>query len=184
MAPPDPTLSAAAQRNARAAAREEAREQRASRLPWREEIERLVARDFGDGPEAARISELMSAALTESTAEGYSRNFVRFAEWCDAQPDRPCPLPATTSTVLRWLAGDVCSAGRVQAKSLQNYLSAINTIHERHIQLYFYSQSTRSTQTSSSLSLQSAVGSDASGVASRTRSRVGAARSARTCPPR
>ena len=103
--------------------------QRAERLPWRDEIERIIIRDFGDGPEAKRVTELMSAALTASTAENYSSKFVRFADWCDEQPDRPCPLPASTSTVIRWLAGDVCSADRVQAKSLQPYLSAINTIH-------------------------------------------------------
>jgi hypothetical protein len=71
----------------------------------------------------------MSAALTEGTAESYSRHFVRFAEWCDEQDDRPCPLPASTDTVIRWLGGDVCAHDRVQAKSLQPYLSAINTIH-------------------------------------------------------
>ena len=100
-----------------------------SRLPWREEIERIVSRDFGGVDEADRLAEVLGAALTEGTAEGYASKFVRFAEWCEAQPDRPCPLPATTDTVLRWLAGDVCSGSRVQAKSLQPYLSAINTLH-------------------------------------------------------
>ena len=91
----------------------------AATLPWRAQIEAIIARDFGDVPEAERLAEVLGSALTQQTAEGYSRHFVRFAEWCEAQSDRPCPLPATTDTVLRWLAGDVCSGDRVQAKSLQ-----------------------------------------------------------------
>ena len=31
---------------------------------------------------------------------------------------------------MRWLGGDVCATDKVQAKSLQPYLSAINTLHE------------------------------------------------------
>ena len=103
--------------------------QAASKLPWRAQIEAIVARDFGDAPEAGRIAEVFSAALTEGTVENYSRHFVRFATWCESQPDRPCPLPATTDTVLRWLGGDVCSGGKVQARSLRPYLAAINTLH-------------------------------------------------------
>ena len=86
-------------------------------------------RDFGDVPEAPRIAEVLNAALAPTTAEGYSRHFARFAEWCEEQPDRPCPLPALTKTVVRWLAADVCAGNRVQAESLQPYLSAINTLH-------------------------------------------------------
>lgn len=87
-------------------------------------------RSLGNVPEGARVAEVMAAALQPSTVESYSAKFTRFAEWCESQPDRPCPLPASTDTVLRWLGGDICAAGgAVQAKSLQQYLSAINTIH-------------------------------------------------------
>lgn len=123
--PTDPSAARAARREARAAEREAA----ALRLPWREEVEALLSRDFEGLPEQERIAEVFTSALTEGTAEAYSRHFTRFAEWCEAQEDRPCPLPATTDTVVRWLAGDVCSGDRVQAKSLQPYLSAINTLH-------------------------------------------------------
>ena len=85
-------------------------------LPWREQIEKIIARDFGDVPEAGRIAQVYSSALTEGTAENYSRHFVRFATWCERQPDRPSPLPATTDTVVRWLASDVCAADKVKAK--------------------------------------------------------------------
>ena len=81
-----------------------------STLPWRDQIEAIIARDFEGVPEAARISEVFSSALTPGTVENYSRHFVRFASWCGRQPDRPCPLPATTNTVLRWLAGAYVAA--------------------------------------------------------------------------
>lgn len=112
--PSDPSAARAARREARAAEREAA----AARLPWREEVEALLSRDFGGLPEQGRIAEIFTSALTQGTAEAYSRHFTRFAEWCEEQPDRPCPLPASTDTVIRWLAGDVCAGDRVQAKSL------------------------------------------------------------------
>ena len=96
-------------------------------MPWRRRVDELLARDFGDVPEAQRLSEIFGAALTACTTENYSRHFVRFTEYCEKRG--LCPLPATTSTVLRWLAGDVCKADKVQAQSLQPYLSALNTIH-------------------------------------------------------
>ena len=124
----DAALGATEARAARMASRAAAREVRNAQLPWRDEIERLVTRDFGETEESARLTEVFSAALTEGTVENYSRHFARFAEWCELQSDRPCPLPATTDTVLRWLAGDVCKEDRVKAGSLQPYLSAINTM--------------------------------------------------------
>ena len=98
-----------------------------SGVPWRERVESLLARDFGKSSEADRIGEIFGAALTAGTTETYSRHFLRFARFCEERG--LCPLPASTNTVLKWLAGDVCSGDRVQAKSLQPYLSAINTLH-------------------------------------------------------
>ena len=74
------------------------------------------------------VSKLLNS-LAASTAESYGSHVARFVRFCDAQPDRPSPLPASTDTVLRWLEGDVCARGTVLADSLQPYLSAINRIH-------------------------------------------------------
>ena len=38
-------------------------------LPWRAQIEAIVARDFGDVPEAGRLAEIFSSALTPGTVE-------------------------------------------------------------------------------------------------------------------
>jgi hypothetical protein len=96
-------------------------------LPWRERVDSLLERDFGDSPEAERLGDIFDAALTAGTTEVYSRHFLRFARYCEERG--LCPLPASTTTVLKWLGGDVCRGQRVQAKSLQPYLSAINTLH-------------------------------------------------------
>lgn len=72
----------------------------------------------------------MAHALTGSTSASYGRHYANFATWCARQADTPCPLPASTATVLRWLDSDVLAHGRVQPQSLQPYLSAINTIHD------------------------------------------------------
>ena len=72
----------------------------------------------------------MSHALTSSTSASYGRHFANFANWCGRQADTPCPLPASTATVLRWLDADVLAGGKVQPQSLQPYLSALNKIHE------------------------------------------------------
>lgn len=89
----------------------------------------VFRRRFSDSPQRDAILRTLSLALASSTAESYGRHFARFIAFCDAQLDRPSPLPATTDTVLRWLAGDVCVGGKVKEGSLQPYLSAINRIH-------------------------------------------------------
>ena len=84
---------------------------------------------FGAFAETEEVISLLSTSLAPSTAASYSEHFERFAAWCAQQPDRPSPLPASTSTVVRWVVADVVQGDKVKAKSLQPYLSAINRVH-------------------------------------------------------
>ena len=99
-------------------------------MPWAAQMGAAWANVLGNCPERASIEEVLAHSLTEATAASYGSHFKRFTGWCTAQPDAPSPLPATTGTVLRWLAADVCrDRERVKAGSLQPYLSAINRVH-------------------------------------------------------
>ena len=98
-------------------------------LPWAEAIASRWQQILGDCPERDAIQDVISRSLAGSTAENYSAHLARFIRWCELQPDRPSPLPASTGTVLRWLAADVTAADRVKAGSLQPYLSSINRVH-------------------------------------------------------
>ena len=84
---------------------------------------------LGDHPERERVLHVLSHALAPSTADSYGAHFARFVRWCESRPDQPSPLPASTGTVLRWLADDVTRGDRVKKDSLQPYLSAINSLH-------------------------------------------------------
>lgn len=99
------------------------------RVPWAHAIAERWSGLIGDHAERNRVVEVVGRALMPSTANNYGRRFGRFVDWCEQQPDKPCPLPANTGTVLRWLAADVTADGAVAAQSLQGYLSAINSIH-------------------------------------------------------
>ena len=101
--------------------------------PWRAELEQHWAREYGEHAERAAIMANVQASLADSTAAKYDLHFARFERWCDAQPDRPSALPALRTTVMRWVASDVCppeDIGRVKADSLRPYTAAINTIHK------------------------------------------------------
>ena len=98
-------------------------------LLWGDALREHWMRRLGECAEAEEIVALLSHSLAPTTAGGYSRHVTRFAEWCRAQPDQPSPLPASTATVVRWLVADVVAGDRVQAKSLQPYLSAVNRLH-------------------------------------------------------
>ena len=100
-----------------------------SSVPWAEAMASRWQDVVGDVPERAVILATMAAALAPTTAESYGGHWARFVRWCEAQPDQPNPLPASTGTVVRWLAADVTRGGKVRAGSLQPYLSAINGIH-------------------------------------------------------
>ena len=88
---------------------------------------------LGDHPQRESIESTLAHSLAGTTVDNYGGHWARFVRWCEKQPDQPCPLPASTGTVLRWLAGDVCASGegtwKVRASSLQPYLSALNRIH-------------------------------------------------------
>ena len=99
------------------------------RVPWVHAIAERWSELIGDHAERDRIVDVVGRALMPSTAENYGRHFGRFVDWCERQPDKPSPLPASTGTVLRWLAADVTAGGAVAAQSLQGYLSALNSIH-------------------------------------------------------
>jgi len=98
-------------------------------LPWVKLMARRWAELLGDHAEVSEIIDLISISLAGSTMDLYGNHVARFVRWCEAQPDRPSPLPASTGTVVRWIVGDVTRGGRVKAGSLQPYLSAINRIH-------------------------------------------------------
>ena len=100
------------------------------RVPWADAIAERWTAQIGDHPERERIVQLIGSSLCDSTVEKYGRHVANFIRWCDNQADRPCPLPASSATVARWIAGDVTVGGKVKESSLQPYLSAINRLHE------------------------------------------------------
>ena len=100
-----------------------------SMLPWAAAMAAHWRATLGDHAETDAILGVVGASLAPKTAANYGCHFSRFALWCERQPDRPSPLPASTTSVLRWLAGDVTAADRVRAGSLQPYLSALNRVH-------------------------------------------------------
>ena len=98
-------------------------------LPWAQAMDSRWRALLGGAPEADEIMSLLAGSLAPSTARNYGDHLARFIRWCEAQPDRPQAFPASTVTVLRWLASDVTVDDRVRAGSLQPYLSAINRVH-------------------------------------------------------
>jgi hypothetical protein len=104
----------------------------AETLPWRDSMAARWSFMLGGHPESERIMSTIARSLAPTTAQSYGRHVANFVRWCEAQPDAPCPLPALTSTVLRWLEGDVCVGEKVREGSLQPYLSALNRVHRDH----------------------------------------------------
>ena len=98
-------------------------------MAWGEAMRARWDDMLGDHPEREGIMAKMARRLASSTADVYGGHFARFWRWCEAQPDHPSALPASTGTVLRWLEADVVAGGKVRAASLQPYLSAINAVH-------------------------------------------------------
>lgn len=105
------------------------RQAAAAGLPWAEALREHWRTQFGECAEGEEIVELLTHSLAPTTAASYGRHVARFAAWCASQPDKPSPLPASTSTVVRWLVADVVVGDRVKADSLQPYLSAVNRVH-------------------------------------------------------
>ena len=101
----------------------------AAPVAWGEAMRARWDHLLGDHPERGGIMDKMTRRLAASTADVYGGHYARFYRWCAAQPDQPSSLPASTGTVLRWLEADVTAGGKVRARSLQPYLSAINSVH-------------------------------------------------------
>eukprot|EP00873_Tetraselmis_striata_P025961 jgi/Tetstr1/446225/TSEL_033769.t1 len=83
---------------------------------------------------AARVADtparLLSSSLTAQTLRSYAGKLSQFAEFCH-DSENISLLEATTATVVRYAAW-IGERGHIGAKSLQPYLSAINTFFELH----------------------------------------------------
>eukprot|EP00873_Tetraselmis_striata_P041834 jgi/Tetstr1/462098/TSEL_007166.t1 len=85
---------------------------------------------FGSGELGQRTLDLLSSFLTSQTLKSYAGKLSQFAEFCH-DFENISPLEATTATVVRYVAW-IGERGHIGAKSLQPYLSAINTFVELH----------------------------------------------------
>eukprot|EP00873_Tetraselmis_striata_P002348 jgi/Tetstr1/422612/TSEL_013418.t1 len=77
---------------------------------------------------ASERSTLLSSSLSAQTLKSYAGRLSQFAEFCH-DSENISPLEATTATVVRYVAW-IGERGHIAAKSLQPYLSAINTFFE------------------------------------------------------
>eukprot|EP00873_Tetraselmis_striata_P042915 jgi/Tetstr1/463179/TSEL_008111.t1 len=73
---------------------------------------------------------MLSSSLTAQTLKSYAGILSQFAEFCH-DSENISPLEATTTTVVRYVAW-IGEQGHIGAKSLQPYMSAINTFFELH----------------------------------------------------
>eukprot|EP00873_Tetraselmis_striata_P021265 jgi/Tetstr1/441529/TSEL_029759.t1 len=83
-----------------------------------------------DGELGQRTLDLLSNSLSAQTRKSYAGRLAQFAEFCH-DSENISPLEATTATVVRYVAW-IGERGHIAAKSLQPYLSAINTFFELH----------------------------------------------------
>eukprot|EP00873_Tetraselmis_striata_P041154 jgi/Tetstr1/461418/TSEL_006528.t1 len=70
------------------------------------------------------------AGVAAKTLKSYASRLSRFAEFCH-DSENFSPLEATIAFVVRYVAW-IGKRGHIEAKSLQPYLSAINTFFELH----------------------------------------------------
>eukprot|EP00873_Tetraselmis_striata_P012246 jgi/Tetstr1/432510/TSEL_021884.t1 len=90
-----------------------------------------VAKDaFGSDELGQRTLDLLSSSLSAQTLKSYAGRLSQFAEFCH-DSENISPMEATTATVVRYVAW-IGERGHIAAKSLQPYLSAINTFFELH----------------------------------------------------
>eukprot|EP00873_Tetraselmis_striata_P034815 jgi/Tetstr1/455079/TSEL_041932.t1 len=85
---------------------------------------------FGSDELGQRTLDLLSSSLSAQTLKSYAGRLAQFAEFCH-DSENISPLEATTATVVRYVAW-IGERGHIAAKSLQPYLSAINTFFELH----------------------------------------------------
>eukprot|EP00873_Tetraselmis_striata_P017365 jgi/Tetstr1/437629/TSEL_026296.t1 len=91
----------------------------------------VAAKDaFGSDELGQRTLDLLSSSLGAQTLKSYAGRLSQFAEFCH-DSENISPLEATTATVVRYVAW-IGERGHIAAKSLQPYLSAINTFFELH----------------------------------------------------
>eukprot|EP00873_Tetraselmis_striata_P007302 jgi/Tetstr1/427566/TSEL_017692.t1 len=91
----------------------------------------VAAKDaFGSDELGQRTLDLLSSSLSAQTLKSYARRLSQFAEFCH-DSENISPLEAITATVVRYVAW-IGERGHIAAKSLQPYLSAINTFFELH----------------------------------------------------
>eukprot|EP00873_Tetraselmis_striata_P018324 jgi/Tetstr1/438588/TSEL_027139.t1 len=91
----------------------------------------VAAKDaFGSDELGQRTLDLLSSSLSAQTLKSYAGRLAQFAEFCH-DSENISPLEATTATVVRYVAW-IGERGLIAAKSLQPYLSAINTFFELH----------------------------------------------------
>eukprot|EP00873_Tetraselmis_striata_P036681 jgi/Tetstr1/456945/TSEL_043615.t1 len=91
----------------------------------------VAAKDaFGSDELGQRTLDLLSSSLSAQTLKSYAGRLSQFAEFCH-DSENISPLEATTATVVRYVAW-IGERGHITAKSLQPYLSAINTFFELH----------------------------------------------------
>eukprot|EP00873_Tetraselmis_striata_P045018 jgi/Tetstr1/465282/TSEL_009983.t1 len=89
----------------------------------------VAAKDaFGSDELGQRTLDLLSSSLSAQTLKSYAGRLSQFAEFCH-DSENISPLEATTATVVRYVAW-IGERGHIAAKSLQPYLSAINTFFE------------------------------------------------------
>jgi len=93
---------------------------------WRQHAYAAAVDNFGGLDGAEEAARMLTHALANSTADGYERQWRRFARYCAAEG--VSSLPAAPTTVVCYL-GTVLRRGTVSPGSLQNYLSPINTRH-------------------------------------------------------
>eukprot|EP00873_Tetraselmis_striata_P011710 jgi/Tetstr1/431974/TSEL_021451.t1 len=92
-----------------------------------------VSTSDGVGRLSSEVLELCEAtfrSLSAQTLKSYAGRLSQFAEFCH-DSENISPLEATTATVVRYVAW-IGERGHIAAKSLQPYLSAINTFFELH----------------------------------------------------
>eukprot|EP00873_Tetraselmis_striata_P010486 jgi/Tetstr1/430750/TSEL_020535.t1 len=85
---------------------------------------------FGADELGQRTLDLLSNSLTAQTLKSYAGRLSQFAEFFH-DSENISPLEATIATVVRYVAW-IAERGHIGAKSLQPYLSAINTFSELH----------------------------------------------------
>lgn len=93
---------------------------------WRTLVRTHIVDRLGGDAAAQCAANLHVSSVTDDTAAKYEQHWAQFSRFCAAT--RSQALPASPDTVAAYL-GSVFLRGSVQPKSLQAYLSPLNTRH-------------------------------------------------------